>query len=95
VRAYIDGEPEYYLDITVGEYYAPPHKATTVEKCTFCYNLIDRGEVPACMDLCPARARYWGDFDDPSSEVSKAINGRDYTLLQESAGTEPKVYYLT
>ncbi|WP_160213346.1 4Fe-4S dicluster domain-containing protein [Adlercreutzia aquisgranensis] len=86
--------PEYYLDVVVGEHDAPPHVAGTVEKCTFCKNLIDRGEVPACMQLCPGRARYWGDLDDPSSDVSKAIQGRDTVFLMESAGTQPNVYYL-
>lgn len=86
--------PEYYLDVVVGEYDAPPHTPGTVEKCTFCKNLIDRGEVPACMDLCPGRARYWGDLDDPASDVSKAIEGRETVFLMESAGTKPNVYYL-
>ena len=86
--------PEYYLDVVVGEYDAPPHKGGTVEKCTFCKNLIDRGEVPACMQLCPGRARYWGDLDDPESDVSKAIAGRETMFLREEAGTKPSVYYL-
>jgi len=86
--------PEYYLDVVVGEYDAPPHKGGTVEKCTFCKNLVDRGEVPACMQLCPGRARYWGDLDDPESDVSKAIEGRETMFLNEEAGTKPSVYYL-
>lgn len=86
--------PEYYLDVEVGEFDAPPHNAGTVEKCTFCKNLIDRGEVPACMQLCLARARFWGDLDDPESDVSKAIEGREYVHLCEGAGTNPNVYYL-
>lgn len=86
--------PEYYLEVMVGEYDAPPHKGGTVEKCTFCKNLIDRDEVPACMQLCPGRARYWGDLDDPESAVSKAIEGRETMFLQEEAGTKPSVYYL-
>lgn len=94
VRTLIDANPEYYLDVVVGEADAPKHTPSTVEKCTFCANLIDRGEVPACMQLCPGRARYWGDLDDPESEVSKAIEGRDYVKLQEDAGTNPNVYYL-
>lgn len=94
VRTTITEEPSYYLDMAVGEVDAPPHKVSTTEKCNFCYNLIDRGEVPACMQLCPGRARYWGDLDDPESEVSKAIAGRSYKFLHEDAGTKPKVYYL-
>lgn len=86
--------PEYYLDVVVGEYDAPPHKGGTVEKCTFCKNLIDRGDVPACMQLCPGRARYWGDLDDPESDVSKAIAGRETMFLHEEGGTKPSVYYL-
>lgn len=85
VRTLISDNPEYYLEVEVGEFDAPPHKAGTVEKCTFCKNLVDRGDVPACMQLCPARARYWGDLDDPESAVSKAIEGRDYHLMLESA----------
>ena len=94
VRTLIKNEAEYYLDVVVGEFDAPPHKGGTVEKCTFGKNLIDRGEVPACMQLCPGRARYWGDLDDPESDVSKAVEGREYVLLNESAGTSPNVYYL-
>ena len=86
--------PEYYLDVVVGEYDAPPHKGGTVEKCTFCYQRLARGEVPACMDLCPARARHFGDLDDPESEVSKLIKERSYEQLLASEGTKPSVYYL-
>lgn len=94
VRTHLSADPEYYLDVVVGEFDAPRHVGGTVEKCTFCYNLIDRGEVPACMQCCPGRARYWGDLDDPDSEVSKAIAGREYELLNEEAGTGSNVYYL-
>lgn len=94
VRTMIEGDAEYYLDVVVGEADAPKHAVGTVEKCTFCHNLIERGEVPACMQLCPGRARYWGDLDDPSSEVSKAIEGREYVKLNKGAGTNPNVFYL-
>lgn len=86
--------PEYYLEVVVGEHDAPSHKGGTVEKCTFCKNLIDRDEVPACMQLCPGRARHWGDLDDPESDASKAIAGRETMFLHEEAGTKPSVYYL-
>ena len=72
----------------------PTHQKHVVEKCTFCYQRITKGEVPACMDLCPARARHWGDFDDPDSEVSKLVASREYIQLLPEMGTKPSVYYL-
>ena len=46
------------------------------------------------MVLCPGRARFWGDLDDPNSEVSKLIASRKYKQLLEDRGTKPSVYYL-
>jgi molybdopterin-containing oxidoreductase family iron-sulfur binding subunit len=94
VRTLIASDAEYYLDVVVGEADAPAHRTGTVEKCTFCKNLIERDEVPACMQLCPGRARYWGDLDDPNSEVSLAIKSKTVQMLEEKGGTDPQVYYL-
>jgi molybdopterin-containing oxidoreductase family iron-sulfur binding subunit len=95
VRTYIESEPAYYMDFSTGEADAPVHQAQIVEKCTFCKNRLDRDGVPACMDLCPGRARFWGDFDDLASEVSQLIASREYERLMVEEGTEPSTYYLT
>lgn len=94
VRSFNEEEPEYYVDHAVGDADAPVHQSNTVEKCMFCYNRQSRGEVPACMELCLGRARSWGDLDDPESEVSKALQGRQYVRMLDDKGTEPNVYYL-
>lgn len=94
VRTLVESEPEYVVEFALGDWDAPAHKAGVVEKCTFCANRRERGEVPACMDLCLGRARFWGDLDDPESDVSKLLASRDYERLQESEGTEPNCYYL-
>lgn len=65
-----------------------------VEKCTLCQHLTQQGKEPACVHNCPGEARFYGDLDDPNSDVSKAIEGRTYHKLRESAGTSPNVYYL-
>lgn len=94
VRTLIEDEPEYVVDFPLGDWDAPKHIANTVEKCTFCTHRLDRGDKPACMELCPGRARYWGDLDDPDSEISSFLKGKDYERLLEDAGTEPNVFYV-
>ncbi len=95
VRRLIENEPEYYLELPIGDPAAKSHRGGTVEKCDFCAGRIDRGEKPACMELCPGRARYWGDLDDPESEVSQFLSGRNATVLLEEEGTSPSVYYVS
>jgi molybdopterin-containing oxidoreductase family iron-sulfur binding subunit len=94
VNTLINADADYYIDVKVGELDAPPHTTGTVEKCTFCDNLLARDEVPACMQLCPGRARYWGDLDDPNSEPNKAMEGREVMAYKEDKGTGPSVFYL-
>jgi molybdopterin-containing oxidoreductase family iron-sulfur binding subunit len=74
--------------------YTPLRPKGIVEKCTFCAQYRDKGELPACVRGCPGKARFVGDLDDPLSEVSKMIKARDaFTLLPEK-GTKPTVFYL-
>jgi Fe-S-cluster-containing dehydrogenase component len=40
-------------------------RINTVEKCTLCFNLIDKEKEPKCVACCTAKARYVGDLDDP------------------------------
>jgi molybdopterin-containing oxidoreductase family iron-sulfur binding subunit len=94
VRVFYDEEPEYVVDFALGDWDAPAHVAKTATKCTFCVNRIDRGEVPACMELCPGRSRYWGDIEDPASEISVFLEGKTVTKLLEDAGTGPNVYFV-
>ncbi len=76
------------------------------EKCSFCYNRIDRGlalgltpgvdteATPACVVACPMNARVFGDLNDPHSEVSQLLADHPSYRLREDLGTAPRVYYL-
>lgn len=86
-----------------------PRPRSVVEKCTFCIHRLQKARaqaiaegrefhadeyVPACVQTCTGKARFFGDLEDPESTVSKlSTNTRAFSLL-EDAGTHPKVIYL-
>ncbi len=84
-----------------------PLQEGTVVKCNLCVERIDTGlqqdlkpgtdrvATPGCVIACPAGARYFGDLDDPGSEVSKLISEKKAFQLHPEFGTDPSVYYMT
>jgi Fe-S-cluster-containing dehydrogenase component len=70
----------------------PLRKAGVVEKCTFCYHRVSNGLQPACVEACPAKARIFGDQDDPNSEISKVLKTNKSFRLREEKGTRPNVH---
>jgi Fe-S-cluster-containing dehydrogenase component len=71
------------------------HPDGYADKCTFCIHRVREGKLPACVSVCPTHCMYFGDLDDPQSEVSRLLRNRpNHTLLPE-AGTRPRVFYLT
>jgi len=91
--------PEYGQFRARGEGASP---IGNVRKCTFCLHLQDAegrydkdtGRWPACAKTCTGHAIYFGDFNDPESEVSRLLRERQGVRLKEDLGTKPNVYYL-
>ncbi len=70
------------------------HPDGYVDKCTFCDHRVKEGLDPACVSVCPTYCMYFGDLDDPDSEISKLLNSREWYTLIPEAGTKPQIFYL-
>lgn len=75
--------------------YSPKPPEGVTEKCTFCAQYTSQGIEPACCAGCPGNARIFGDLDDPNSEISQYLNGKESFVLGEEYGTNPKVFYIS
>lgn len=76
------------------------------KKCNFCLPRVDAGiesglkpgldpeATPMCVNSCSSEALYFGDLDDPTSNVSQLIRENKTARLQEELGTDPSVYYI-
>lgn len=76
--------------------YQPVRKPGVVEKCIFCQHKVANGELPACVEACPAEARIFGDQNDAASAISKVKAANQATLMRykDDEGTEPNVFYV-
>jgi molybdopterin-containing oxidoreductase family iron-sulfur binding subunit len=81
------------------------HTIGVAGKCDFCLPRIKNGLEPACVQNCMANARYFGDLDDPDSEVSQLIRDRRAyqvypdiypgdAVTGDKPEIDPSVYYL-
>jgi Fe-S-cluster-containing dehydrogenase component len=73
---------------------SPMGSAGVADKCTWCYHRITNGRQPACVEVCPAGARVFGDLDDPDSPIQAVVREPGVSLLRPDLGTEPRVFYV-
>ena len=72
----------------------------TMKKCTLCVDRIydealpEDERQPACVLTCPTSSRLFGDFDDPDSNVSRAVRQRGGVDLMPELGYQPTNKYL-
>ena len=71
-----------------------------VEKCTLCdgqpneLGVYDGLPHPACVKACPHGAMFFGDLEDPQSEVRALLASRFSIRRKPGLGTQPEIYYL-
>jgi Fe-S-cluster-containing dehydrogenase component len=72
----------------------PTRTKGVVEKCILCYERLDKGQLPACVEACSEKAMVFGDLDDPASDVRRLLEARYSIRRTPELGTQPEIYYL-
>ena len=71
----------------------PTRMRGVVEKCTFCAERLEKGQMPACVEASNG-AIMFGDLNDPNSIVRRVL-GKNYCIRRKpSLGTDAGVYYI-
>jgi tetrathionate reductase subunit B len=71
-----------------------------IAKCSSCAHRIDKGVVPACVNICPGKARVFGDLNDKESDIAKLVKKfklkekRDTSTLLPKKDTVPMNFYI-
>ena len=86
----INGSAVSYTHLDV---YKRQHPIGVVEKCVMCKERTAQGEEPSCVKTCITKSRWFGDLDDPTSEINVMIKKLGAKPLMEDLGTKPSVYY--
>lgn len=64
------------------------------DKCTWCYHRVKAGKLPACVTVCPNKARLFGDLKDPESEVTQIFEEDQWMVLKDFMHTDPTCFYV-
>jgi len=71
----------------------PVRMRGVVEKCLFCYQRLEEGKQPACVEASNG-GLIFGDLDDPNSHIREVLR-ENYTIRRKvDLGTEPSVFYI-
>ena len=66
-----------------------------VDKCDYCSHRLAEGiEEPACVRNCVAKARSFGDTNDPNSSISKLMASVKTEKWHPDYGTQPRTTFI-
>ena len=66
----------------------------TADKCTWCYHRVKKDLMPACVVVCPVKARQFGNLNDPQSAIYRILQEERISVLKPETGNNPKTFYM-
>ena len=66
-------------------------EANVMEKCTLCVHRTSKGQIPACVETCIAKTRFFGEINDLVRLITEKRAKR--VSLGGLTGTKPSVIY--
>ncbi len=66
--------------------YSWEDKIPYVQKCTMCYPRITKGQLPACVEICPEKATIFGERDELIAEARRRIAAEPEKYMQKVYG---------
>jgi molybdopterin-containing oxidoreductase family iron-sulfur binding subunit len=87
-RSFNWSDPRPHVPVLNGGY--PTRSKGVVEKCTFCEERLAKGQLPACVEVCPEKAITFGDF----RELQPILRQRFNLRRKPELGTRPQIFYI-
>ena len=75
----------------------PTRTKGVVEKCTFCNERIDKGQIPRCVEVANEMkegSMIFGNILDSESEIRSVLNKRFSLRRKPELGTGPNIFYM-
>jgi molybdopterin-containing oxidoreductase family iron-sulfur binding subunit len=88
-------DPRPHIDEIREDY--PTRTKGVVEKCNFCVERLAKGKLPACVEAGRATgcdALFFGDLNDPESEVVTLLRTTNSVRRKPNLGTAPSIFYI-
>jgi Fe-S-cluster-containing dehydrogenase component len=64
------------------------------DKCTWCYHRVVKGEKPVCVEVCPSKARQFGNRLDEDDPINDIFMDEILQVLKPEMGTRPTTQYI-
>ena len=77
-----------------GSRFPDPRHGKRFDKCDFCYDRLEKGLLPACVETCGSHARLFGDYNNPKGEFGEYFKTKHLVNPKPELGIRTRVLYV-